>query len=228
MKLKQYAQIELAAYVNRGEVTRLGVALIFIALIMIITGTVFGDTPQSTLLVASAVIGAYMAMNIGANDVANNVGPAVGSAALTLAGAIAIAAIFEAAGALIAGGDVVSTVKRGIIDPGDMADSQVFVWAMMAALLGGAIWLNLATALGAPVSTTHSIVGGVMGGRYRRPGLGRGELGQHDQDRVELGDLADHGRADCGRLSVCPEAAWSSSRPTLSPPPNRSYRWSFR
>ena len=163
MKLKQYAQIELAAYVNRGEVTRLGVALIFIALIMIITGTVFGDTPQSTLLVASAVIGAYMAMNIGANDVANNVGPAVGSAALTLAGAIAIAAIFEAAGALIAGGDVVSTVKRGIIDPGDMVDSQMFVWAMMAALLGGAIWLNLATALGAPVSTTHSIVGGVMG-----------------------------------------------------------------
>ncbi len=163
LKLKQYAQIELAAYVNRGEVTRLGVALIFIALTMIITGTVFEDMPQSTLLVASAVIGAYMAMNIGANDVANNVGPAVGSAALTLVGAIAIAAIFEAAGALIAGGDVVSTVKRGIIDPADMVDSQMFVWAMMAALLGGAIWLNLATALGAPVSTTHSIVGGVMG-----------------------------------------------------------------
>ena len=163
MKFKQYAQIELAAYVNRGEVTRLGIALIFITVIMIYAGTVFDEMPQGTLLVASAVIGAYMAMNIGANDVANNVGPAVGSAALTLAGAITIAAIFEASGALIAGGDVVSTVKRGIIDPADIADSRVFIWAMMAALLGGAIWLNLATALGAPVSTTHSIVGGVMG-----------------------------------------------------------------
>ncbi|MCB1773953.1 MAG: inorganic phosphate transporter, partial [Gammaproteobacteria bacterium] len=103
------------------------------------------------------------AMNIGANDVANNVGPAVGSKALTLAGAITIAAIFEASGALIAGGDVVSTIKKGIINPALIGDSQVFVWLMMAALLAGALWLNLATALGAPVSTTHSIVGGVLG-----------------------------------------------------------------
>jgi len=109
------------------------------------------------------MIGGYMALNIGANDVANNVGPAVGSRALTLFGAIAIAAIFEAAGALIAGGDVVSTIKKGIIDPADIANTDIFVWLMMAALLAGAIWLNIATAIGAPVSTTHSIVGGVLG-----------------------------------------------------------------
>jgi PiT family inorganic phosphate transporter len=106
-----------------------------------------------------------MAVNIGANDVANNVGPAVGSGALTLGGAILIASIFEAAGAIIAGGDVVGTIKKGIIDPAAFGnDPMIFVYAMSAALLSAALWLNLATWLRAPVSTTHSIVGGVLGG----------------------------------------------------------------
>jgi PiT family inorganic phosphate transporter len=104
-----------------------------------------------------------MALNIGANDVANNMGPAVGANALTMAGAIAIAAIFESAGALIAGGDVVSTIAKGIIAPTSMQSVDEFIWAMMAALLSAALWVNLATWIGAPVSTTHSIVGGVMG-----------------------------------------------------------------
>jgi PiT family inorganic phosphate transporter len=121
------------------------------------------DASGSYILVIAAMIGGYMAMNIGANDVANNVGPAVGSKALTLTGAIIIAAIFEAAGALIAGGEVVGTIRKGIIDPAMVTDPQTFVWLMMGALLAGAIWLNAATALGAPVSTTHSIVGGVLG-----------------------------------------------------------------
>jgi PiT family inorganic phosphate transporter len=109
------------------------------------------------------MIGGYMALNIGANDVANNVGPAVGSQALTLVGAIFIAVIFESAGALIAGGNVVGTIKSSIIDPNQIKDTGTFIWVMMAALLAGAIWLNVATAVGAPVSTTHSIVGGVLG-----------------------------------------------------------------
>lgn len=105
-----------------------------------------------------------MAMNIGANDVANNVGPAVGSKALTLTTAIIIAAVFEAAGALIAGGEVVKTIKGGIIDISAFSgNSDPFIWAMMAALLAAALWLNFATMMKAPVSTTHSIVGGVMG-----------------------------------------------------------------
>ncbi len=116
----------------------------------------------SPILVTAAAFGAYMALNIGANDVANNVGPAVGSKALTLGGAILIAAIFESAGALLAGGEVVSTIKKGIIDPADF-DPNTFIWLMMAALLSAAIWLNIATAFNAPVSTTHSIVGGVLG-----------------------------------------------------------------
>ena len=94
------------------------------------------NATHSGFLVLAAVFGAYMAMNIGANDVANNVGPAVGSGALTIGGAIIIASIFEASGALIAGGDVVGTIKKGIIDPAAFGgDPMIFVYAMSAALL---------------------------------------------------------------------------------------------
>ena len=160
---------------------RFGVALLFVIAIMLVAGMTIGDLPHNYMLVAAAMIGGYMAMNIGANDVANNVGPAVGSKALTLAGAIAIAAIFEAAGALIAGGDVVSTIKNGIIDPSKIGDSDAFIWLMMAALLAGALWLNLATAMGAPVSTTHSIVGGVLGAGIAAGGMGIANWGTMGQ-----------------------------------------------
>ncbi|MEZ5660325.1 MAG: anion permease [Burkholderiaceae bacterium] len=163
MRIKDYAKIERASSLSRGEVGRLGTAILFVIGVILFTGTRFADFEQSHLLVAAAVIGAYMAMNIGANDVANNVGPAVGSFALSLSGAIVIAAVFEAAGAIIAGGEVVKTVKNGIVDPDDIGTGQTYVWVMMGALIGAALWLNLATWLGAPVSTTHSIVGGVMG-----------------------------------------------------------------
>jgi PiT family inorganic phosphate transporter len=141
----------------------MGTAILFIVGVMIFAGARFAHVEQAYLLVGAAVIGAYMAMNIGANDVANNVGPAVGSFALSLTGAILIAAIFEAGGAIIAGGEVVKTVKNGIVDPADLGSTDEYVWVMMGALTGAAIWLNGATWLGAPVSTTHSIVGGVMG-----------------------------------------------------------------
>jgi len=124
----------------------------------------FGGVAHSGFLMIAALFGAYMAMNIGANDVANNVGPAVGAGALSIGGAIIIASIFEAGGALLAGGDVVGTIKKGIIDPVAFSgDPMLFIYAMAAALLAAALWLTLATALKAPVSTTHSIVGGVMG-----------------------------------------------------------------
>ena len=163
VQLKEYNRVERAAGISRDEVGRLGTAILFIVAVIIFTGTQFAHIDQSYMLIAAAVIGAYMAMNIGANDVANNVGPAVGSLAISMTMAILIAAVFEAAGAIIAGGEVVSTVKKGIIDPAEINNSDVFVWVMMGALLGAAIWLNIATWLGAPVSTTHSIVGGVMG-----------------------------------------------------------------
>jgi PiT family inorganic phosphate transporter len=172
MELKDLASLEKAAIFGQQELMRLGIALFFILGIMIYVNSQYGEIENSLLLIVAGVIGGYMAINIGANDVANNVGPAVGSKALTLGGAIIIAAIFEASGALIAGGDVVSTIKKGIIDPSLIRDTDTFIWLMMAALLAGAIWLNIATALGAPVSTTHSIVGAVLGAGIAAGGWG--------------------------------------------------------
>ncbi len=172
MELKNLSQIEQAANFGRPEMFRLGFALMFVVGIMLFVGINFQSIDGAFMLIAAAMIGAYMAMNIGANDVANNVGPAVGSRALTMTGAILIAAVFEASGALIAGGDVVSTIKKGIINPEAIGDTAMFIWIMMSALLAGAIWLNIATALGAPVSTTHSIVGGVLGSGIAAGGFG--------------------------------------------------------
>jgi len=163
MDLKHIPEVKRARKFDIGDAARIIIALLFIAGVMVYASMHAGGIEHKYLLVIAAIFGGYMAMNIGANDVANNVGPAVGSGALSLMGAIIIAAIFEAAGALIAGADVVGTIRKGIIDPSMIADTQTFIWIMMAALLAGAIWLNLATAMGAPVSTTHSIVGGVMG-----------------------------------------------------------------
>ncbi|WP_321778953.1 inorganic phosphate transporter [Sulfurimonas sp.] len=146
------------------DFTKLGLALFFMIGVLTFSFLSNGGIPNNMFLAIAALIGAYMAMNIGANDVANNVGPAVGSKALTLTTAIIIAAVFEAAGALIAGGEVVKTIKKGIIDISAFGgNSDPFIWAMMAALLAAALWLNFATMVRAPVSTTHSIVGGVMG-----------------------------------------------------------------
>ncbi|MAM62816.1 inorganic phosphate transporter [Maritimibacter sp. UBA3975] len=161
--LDRIGQLERATqYVSRPMVG-LGVSLAFIVIAGLGAGLFFGFQPGTMVVIAAASFGAYMALNIGANDVANNMGPAVGANALTMGGAIVIAAVCESAGALLAGGDVVSTISKGIIDPNAVADLRVFIWAMMAALISSALWVNLATWVGAPVSTTHSVVGGVMG-----------------------------------------------------------------
>jgi len=170
--LGRISQVEYAtAYVAR-PLTALGIALAFIVVAGLAAALFFGTQPGNLIVVAAAVFGAYMALNIGANDVANNMGPAVGANALTMGGAIVIAAVCETAGALLAGGDVVSTISKGIIDPSSVAETQSFIWAMMAALVSAALWVNLATKVGAPVSTTHSVVGGVMGAGIAAAGFG--------------------------------------------------------
>ncbi|MEE8296168.1 MAG: inorganic phosphate transporter, partial [Sphingomonadales bacterium] len=150
---------------------KLGISAIFIALIGVTSFYLTGGASGSIFIISAAMIGGYMAINIGANDVANNIGPAVGSKVLTMGGALLIAAIFEASGALIAGGDVVSTISKGIINPDAIPTAKAFILAMMAALLAAALWINLATWVGAPVSTTHSIVGGVLGAGVATAGL---------------------------------------------------------
>lgn len=120
--------------------------------------------PATIILVLAGIVGFYMAWNIGANDVANAMGTSVGSGALTLQGAIIVAAIFEFGGAMLVGGSVTNTIKDGIVDVAAVGgDPSVFAVGMTCCLLAAALWLNLASARGWPVSTTHSIVGAVMG-----------------------------------------------------------------
>jgi len=112
----------------------------------------------------AVVFGLYMTWGIGANDVANAMGTSVGSGAISVRQAIIIAAIFEFAGAIIAGGNVTKTIRKGIIDPASIVDTpEILVFGMLAALLAAAIWLMVASFKGWPVSTTHSIVGALVG-----------------------------------------------------------------
>ena len=171
MDLNTINKFDKAKEKTLSSFAKLSLALLFMVVVFLWSYTSNGDVPNNTFLIIGAVFGAYMAMNIGANDVANNVGPAVGSKALTMFWAIVIAAVFEALGSFIAGGEVVKTIKNGIIDPALIANPEVFIWAMTAALLSAALWLNFATSVGAPVSTTHSIVGGVMGGGIAAAGF---------------------------------------------------------
>ena len=137
---------------------------IFLGLVALVVSTYIAvDQTQMVILVIAAIVGGYMALNIGANDVANNMGPAVGGKVITVTTAVLIAAVFETAGALLAGGDVVNTIAKGIITPDPSLEIADFRFLMLSALLSAALWINLATVLNAPVSTTHSIVGGVLG-----------------------------------------------------------------
>ena len=116
------------------------------------------------LLFSGVVFGFFMAWGIGANDVANAMGTSVGAKALTLGQAIIVACIFEFAGAYLAGGEVTSTIRKGIIDPELLRDSpDLLVFGMMASLLAAGTWLLIASFKGWPVSTTHSIVGAIVG-----------------------------------------------------------------
>lgn len=161
--LKKIDRLQMAR--SGPAVLSLKLALAGGFLVAILALTITGIIPSggSYWIMLAAVIGGYMAMNIGANDVANTMGPTVGSGTLTVVQALILASVCNLLGAIIAGGDVVSTVSKGIIDIDAIENADVFIWAMIAALLAAAFWVNIATWVGAPVSTTHSIVGGVMG-----------------------------------------------------------------
>ena len=117
----------------------------------------------TTLLVIAILAGLYMAWNIGANDVANAMGTSVGSGALTMLKAVVLAGVFEFCGAFFVGSNVADTIRGGIVPAGSFADPIVLGIGMLSALLAAALWLNVATFFGQPVSTTHAIIGAVIG-----------------------------------------------------------------
>lgn len=169
--LKKVGHLEEARSAIARPFAAPGLAATFLFVIFVVAIATTPSGPLTVYVIAGAVIAGYMALYVGANDVANNVGPAVGGRAMTLGVALAIAAVFEAAGALIAGGDVVETISRDIIRPqADMGALQ-FILLMMAGFLASAMWIHLATYLGAPVSTTHSVVGGVIGAGIAASGI---------------------------------------------------------
>ncbi|MCL1920741.1 MAG: inorganic phosphate transporter [Kiritimatiellaeota bacterium] len=149
-------------------------SLFFGTLLLVSAGTFFAwgwgaILPGTAMLfVLATLFGLFMAFNIGGNDVANSFGTSVGSGTLTLRQALIVAAIFEVSGALIAGGSVTKTIRNGIVNLDTLAafpgcDSMSLVYLMMAALLASGMWILIATKFGLPVSTTHSIVGGIVG-----------------------------------------------------------------
>ncbi|SCX08456.1 Sulfate permease CysP [Corynebacterium jeikeium] len=124
-----------------------------------------GENASLIVLLTTIIFAVFMAFNIGGNDVANSFGTSVGAGTLSLKQALVVAAIFEVSGAVLAGGEVTDTVRSGIVDLGaiDNLEPMNFAYIMMASLLGAAVWLLVATRMGWPVSTTHSIVGGIVG-----------------------------------------------------------------
>ena len=125
----------------------------------------------TAFIVLAIIFGTYMCWGIGANDVANAMGTSVGSGAITVMQAIIIAAVFEFSGAFLAGGHVTATIRKGIIDPSSIVDNpELLVYGMLAALLAAGIWLMVASSKGWPVSTTHTIVGAIVG--FTMAGIG--------------------------------------------------------
>ena len=116
------------------------------------------------LLIAALLVGFYTAWNIGANDVANAMGTSVGSKALTLIQAVVVASIFEFLGAVLFGSNVSATLENGLINANVLSNKpNALVFGMLSALLATGLWLQLASYLGLPVSTTHAIVGAIVG-----------------------------------------------------------------
>lgn len=161
--LDKITRVEEATLHVTQQLAGLGAGFMFVVLAAIFAGAFVTGTDGSVIIIAAVAIGAYMAINIGANDVTNNVGPAVGAKALPLAAALIIAAICEIAGALITGGNVVETISSGIINVQTIPDRTAFSWAMLSALLAAGLLVNLSTWTKAPISTTHTVVGGVAG-----------------------------------------------------------------
>lgn len=196
--LRKIERLEEATRAVSRNRLALGIAVLFLATAGVLASSQIGASQNAVLMVVAAVIGGYMALTIGANDVANNVGPAVGARALTMTGALVIAAIFECAGALIAGGDVVQTISKDIIDPALVGSSDVFVWVVISAArfraMGASGHVSRRARLDDPRHLRRCARRRGYGGWRRCCRLVRGDL-----DLCELADVSAYWRCHSGR-----------------------------
>ncbi|EIJ4040511.1 inorganic phosphate transporter [Campylobacter jejuni] len=139
------------------------VIFIISTIAFVIWGFGYISQHQLILFILASIFGIFMAFNIGGNDVANSFGTSVGAKTVTIKQALIIAAVFELSGAIFAGAEVTKTIRSGIVIFPNSLDSMLFVIIMLAALLSSGVWIFIATKKGLPVSTTHSIVGGIIG-----------------------------------------------------------------
>lgn len=141
-----------------------GILLLGTFIYFVFWGLDYTNSNNVLVFVLASLFGVFMAFNIGGNDVANSFGTSVGAGTLTMKQALVVAAVFEVSGAVLAGGEVTSTIRGGIVDLSDIEVPPIqFVYIMMSALLAAGVWLLFASKRGYPVSTTHAIIGGIVG-----------------------------------------------------------------
>lgn len=160
--LRRVTNAERAIMHSARPVYRLGIALIFMAAAALATTGFFVGHPSTGIIAAGAAVAAYLALSMGANDVSNSLGPAVGAGALGMGTGLVLVAVMEVAGAVIAGGAITNTLTVGLVG-NTLGQGTVTAQMMLAALLAAGIWISLATWANAPVSTTHSVVGAIAG-----------------------------------------------------------------
>lgn len=170
--LDKYTLVEHASLHVWRRFAAPSLGLVFLLLSMGYAASYALGHASPVALIVGAALAGYMAMNIGANDVTNNTGAAVGARAIGMKQALIMAAVFEILGAVIAGNDVTETVSVQLVPPSALADHSMVIAVMLSSLSAAALWINLATWLNAPVSTTHSIVGAIIGAGAAAAGFG--------------------------------------------------------
>lgn len=160
--LRRISQAEIAGFYALRPLHRIGLALIFLSAVALLATALMQGAFGSAMVLAGFVVAAYLALNIGANDVANSAGAAIGAGVIPLGLGLALVALSQIAGALLGSAQVKHTIATQIIAPGSMGGGLA-AQIMLSALISAALWVNLAVWLRAPVSTTHSVIGGIAG-----------------------------------------------------------------
>ncbi len=170
--LGRFSHAERASSHAARPLLRVGIAAVFVAAVVLVALGVYAGQPGLATIAAATAIAAYLAISIGGNDVANSLAPAVGAGALPVGRALVLAAIAEVLGASLAGDAVAGRLAGGIIVADALPQDVIPAQLMLSALLAAAIWISLSTWIGTPVSTTHSIVGGIVGAGLAAFGAG--------------------------------------------------------